>query len=131
MNTQIGGSGLGVRSNIILTDTTGCGCFYWQLKVHGLKPTDSLKTALRNGWAQCTGSGSVSFAAPDTLSGYKWQYELPFDSLNSFTPPFPIKTTSIITYNGSPLKPMQYSRSGPVIILGVNTRKYDYITIIQ
>ena len=69
---------------------------------------------------------------PDTLTTYKWQYELPSNFQNSFTIPFKVISTSIISYNGMPLRRSQWSGVGTsTITLSLDTREYDYISIIQ
>jgi hypothetical protein len=61
-----------------------------------------------------------------------WTYEVGTDYQTTFTVSFPLKTTSKVVFNGKILRDTQWSGAGTSIItLSLDTRQYDYISVIQ
>lgn len=54
------------------------------------------------------------------------------DIENNWTVPFTLKSTSVIIYNGVPLRSTQWSGAGVAILnVSLDTRKYDHLLIIN
>ncbi len=62
----------------------------------------------------------------------RWEKETATDGENNWALPFTIKFTSIIIYNGTPLRPAQWSGSGSsMLVVNVNVKKYDHLVLIH
>lgn len=62
----------------------------------------------------------------------RWEKELTIDDENDWALPFDLKATSIIIYNGTPLRPAQWTGSGSsTLTLGILTRRYDHLVLIN
>jgi hypothetical protein len=121
----------------------------YQLIHKGTAVTDSLKTFFRNSWVidvSGSGGGTSDTTGWDIvnkaylfwwvgLQGFQksvnsWQYEVTSDSQNNFTTSLTLASTSIILYNGYPLRSTQWSGTGTTtLVVAVPTKQYDFITI--
>jgi len=99
-------------------------------------------------YGDATGSGTTSITVTVTDDSHNhvisnvdglqneltsfWEKEVALDDENDWTLPFSIKTTAVIFYNGSPLRPAQWYGEGSSI-LGVNlvVKKHDHLVLIN
>lgn len=62
----------------------------------------------------------------------KWEKEIGTDAENNWILPFRIRPSTTIIYNGTPLRPGQWSGSGTaILVLNLNIRKYDHVILIN
>ena len=62
----------------------------------------------------------------------KWAKEAAADAENSWSLPFVLKPTTVIIYNGIPLRSTQWTGVGlSTLNVSLDVRKYDYLTIIN
>jgi len=100
-------------------------------------PVAMTKLTFKPSWYQCnidpdydTGMDNMNLTEMEIKE--RWQIEIRDDSENSLSLPFYLKSTSTIIYNGTPLRPSQWSGSGTAtLLLNVDVRKYDHITLIN
>jgi hypothetical protein len=61
-----------------------------------------------------------------------WEKEVSSDAENNWTIPFPIRPTSVIIYNGTPLRSGQWSGSSTTTLtVAVAVKKYDHLILIN
>lgn len=67
-----------------------------------------------------------------SIGSVNFSYEMPSDSLNTFTLSFVLQPSSQVFYNGKILRSSQWSGAGTsTITLNLDIKKYDYISVNQ
>lgn len=61
----------------------------------------------------------------------EWEKEVADDGENNWKIPFTVRSQTVIIYNGTPLRPSQWSAEGTVLTVNLSVRKHDYLILIN